>query len=262
MRHSHEAKSDLYVEGACLTAHVLDLAKGRPGSDIELVLERLEPEGPVQVARMRTGKDGRPPAPLLSQGNARAGRYLLTFLSKTEFIESVPVEFTILDPARHYHVPLILSPFGITTYRGAPPHRAPEIVQPMAANRLSVPVANPPAPGAAAPGVTVHLIDTQHGIGAGGVKISLRMPDGREANSITTAEGRTCEWLVAPGDLQTGSYEITYHLDDYFQSFGYRDGARAFFPTARLKFHVNAVDEHLHLPLLATPWGYSCYRGS
>lgn len=262
MRHPQEEKADLYVEGACVTAHVLDLGKGRPGADIELLLERLDPEGAIQLAAMRTGPDGRAPAPLLSTGEARAGRYRLNFLSKTEFIDSVPVEFTIVDPSRHFHVPLVLSPFGITTYRGAPPSRAPDIVRALPWAAAPAPQAHPLAPGTAAPGLTVHVIDTHHGIGAGGVKVTLRSPDGPETSALTTAEGRTCEWLVAPGGLQLGSYEISYELDAYFEAFGFRGAASAFFPTARLNFRVTARDEHFHLPLLAGPWGYSCYRGS
>lgn len=262
MRHSQEEKTDLYIEGACVTAHVLDLGKGRPGADIELLLERLDPEGAVQLSAMRTGPDGRAPAPLLREGEAQAGRYRLTFFSKTEFIDSVPVEFTIVDPSRHFHVPLVLSPFGVTTYRGAPPSRAPEIVRALPSAPLSVPMGQPPAPGTAAPGLTVHVIDTHHGIGAGGVRVTLRTPDGSETSALTMAEGRTCDWLVAPGALQLGSYEISYQLETYFQTFGYRGAACAFFPTARLNFRVTERDRHLHLPLLAAPWGYSCYRGS
>ncbi len=262
MSHSQEKKSDLYADGACVTAHVLDLSRGRPGSDIDLVLERLDPAGPVLIVSARTGKDGRAASPLLCQAEAQAGLYRLTFHSKTAFIDSVPVEFTILDSGRHHHVPLVLSPFGITTYRGAPPHRAPEAVHVEERRALSVPVANPAAPGSLGPGLTVHVIDTHHGIGAGGVNVTVEAPDGQISSSVTTAEGRTCDWLVAPGALQAGIYEISYQLDSYFQSYGFRGAARAFFPTARLRFRITNPQEHVHLPLLAAPWGYSCYRGS
>ncbi len=115
-----------------LTTHVLDTATGRPAAGLALTLFALdEDEGRRPLARAVTNADGRLDAPLLGPGTMRAGRFELVFevaayfrargvsLPEPPFLEAVPIRFGIADPDAHYHVPLLVSPYGYTTYRGS-----------------------------------------------------------------------------------------------------------------------------------------------
>jgi 5-hydroxyisourate hydrolase len=114
-----------------LTTHVLDTMSGRPGAGIVIELFRLEPGQRVRLSKTPTNADGRSAAPLLQGAELRAGVYELNFhvgdyfrarrvaLADPAFLDIVPVRFGIADPARHYHVPLLISPFGYSTYRGS-----------------------------------------------------------------------------------------------------------------------------------------------
>ena len=107
-----------------LTTHVLDTARGRPGAGIPVELYRLENEAGTLVAKATTNRDARTDAPLLEGAGLRAGTYQLVFhigayFAGEGFLDLVPIRFTIADPAAHYHVPLLCSPWGYTTYRGS-----------------------------------------------------------------------------------------------------------------------------------------------
>jgi len=110
-----------------LTTHVLDTMQGRPAAGVTV---RLFSGGEV-LAETRTNADGRCDAPLLSGGAMRVGAYRLEFgvgayyrdqavaLSTPAFLEVVAIEFGVADPRSHYHVPLLVSPYGYSTYRGS-----------------------------------------------------------------------------------------------------------------------------------------------
>jgi 5-hydroxyisourate hydrolase len=113
-----------------LTTHVLDTARGRPAAGLRIDLHRLRQGGGREaLASHLTNADGRIDGPLLEGGSMLAGEYELVFhagayqaasgLAGEPFLGEVPVRFTIADPAAHYHVPLILSPYGYATYRGS-----------------------------------------------------------------------------------------------------------------------------------------------
>ncbi|SDY16146.1 hydroxyisourate hydrolase [Halobellus clavatus] len=114
---------------AALTTHVLDTSREGPAEGVTVTLERLPSEGePETIARGTTNDDGRLDDPLLDEDEMAAGPYELVFEvgayyrergSESTFLESVPVRFVIDDPDEHYHVPLLLSPGGYTTYRGS-----------------------------------------------------------------------------------------------------------------------------------------------
>ena len=118
------------VEGY-LTTHVLDTARGCPAAGMVVELFRLTAEGRVALARMVTNTDGRTDGPILPKGDFVAGRYELIFhagdyLDATgaapespRFLDQIPIRFGISDDGAHYHVPLLLSPFGYSTYRGS-----------------------------------------------------------------------------------------------------------------------------------------------
>lgn len=114
-----------------LTTHVLDTARGCPAAGLRITLSRLGEGGPVQLAEMITNADGRTDAPILPREDFATGQYELVFhagdyLRATDsagaeplFLDLVPIRFGMSDPAAHYHVPLLLSPYGYSTYRGS-----------------------------------------------------------------------------------------------------------------------------------------------
>ena len=106
-----------------LTTHVLDTAHGKPGSGIKIELFRLDDEAPGLVATTVTNNDGRTDKPLAEGEALRAGTYQLVFhvgayFKGQGFLDQVPIRFRIADASAHYHVPLLCSPWGYTTYRG------------------------------------------------------------------------------------------------------------------------------------------------
>jgi 5-hydroxyisourate hydrolase len=110
-----------------ITTHVLDTAGGRPGKGIPIALERSEVGGSwVAVGSGVTDDDGRLRT-LTPVGPVLPGTYRLRFDTATYAIASgqpcffpiVEIQFAVVDGAQHYHVPLLLSPFGYSTYRGS-----------------------------------------------------------------------------------------------------------------------------------------------
>jgi 5-hydroxyisourate hydrolase len=117
---------------ARLTTHVLDTAHGRPAAGVRVELRALDPDGRARLVRTAiTNADGRTDAPLLAAGEMQAGRYEIAFhvgayfhamgavTAALPFLDVVPVRFTIGDPGAHYHVPLLVSPWSYSTYRGS-----------------------------------------------------------------------------------------------------------------------------------------------
>ncbi|GHD98807.1 5-hydroxyisourate hydrolase [Defluviimonas sp. 20V17] len=114
-----------------LTTHVLDTARGRPAQGLEITLFRLGGAGPEKIAAAVTNADGRTDAPILPRAQFAAGSYELVFfagayLRRTGqagadplFLDVIPIRFGISDADSHYHVPLLLSPHGYSTYRGS-----------------------------------------------------------------------------------------------------------------------------------------------
>jgi 5-hydroxyisourate hydrolase len=119
-----------------LTTHVLDTARGRPAEGMRIELHRLEGGARTALAETRTNADGRTDAPILPQDAFAPGTYELTFHVGAYhggsagrgaggeagegggFLDAVPIRFAMSEDA-HYHVPLLLSPFGYSTYRGS-----------------------------------------------------------------------------------------------------------------------------------------------
>ncbi|HEV8633514.1 MAG TPA: hydroxyisourate hydrolase [Chloroflexota bacterium] len=110
-----------------LTTHVLDSAGGRPAAGMRVELWRLEPEAHERslVKAARTNRDGRTDGPLLGEGELVPGTYELVFHvgeyfgQEPRFLDAVPVRFGVADPEANYHVPLLVSPWSYTTYRGS-----------------------------------------------------------------------------------------------------------------------------------------------
>ena len=113
-----------------LTTHVLDTAHGCPGKGIALRLYRCGKKDAL-VLKAKTNADGRCDVPLLMGKDFKAGKYRLEFdvaayfkgkgakLAKMPFLDTIVIHFGIADAGAHYHVPLLVSPYGYSTYRGS-----------------------------------------------------------------------------------------------------------------------------------------------
>lgn len=114
-----------------LTTHVLDTAHGKPGAGIPLELFRIVGEERRQLKSTSTNADGRCDQPLLEADDFLAGEYELIFqvadyfrrhnvpLAEPPFLDKIVIRFAVADPAQHYHVPLLVSPWSYSTYRGS-----------------------------------------------------------------------------------------------------------------------------------------------
>ncbi|MEM6310416.1 MAG: hydroxyisourate hydrolase [Pseudomonadota bacterium] len=119
------------MAGGYLTTHVLDTARGVPAEGITILLYRVSGNSHRKIASAITNADGRTDAPILPKGTFKTGTYELIFqvadylkqhgLTKgdTTFLSQVPIRFSVDDANAHYHVPLLLSPYGYSTYRGS-----------------------------------------------------------------------------------------------------------------------------------------------
>lgn len=115
-----------------ITTHVLDTANGLPAADIVVEMFRLHAGGRREsLALSVTNEDGRCPEPLLAGKQIVRGVYEIVFRTGDYirmrdavnvdplFLDEVPVRFGVSDVSAHYHIPLLLSPFGYSTYRGS-----------------------------------------------------------------------------------------------------------------------------------------------
>ena len=116
---------------AGLTTHVLDTANGRPAAGVRIGLYSLAGDRATLIVEAVTNVDGRTDVPLLSGPAFKPGTYELLFdvgayfkglgapIADIPFLAKVPVRFGIADTSHHYHVPLLVSPWSYSTYRGS-----------------------------------------------------------------------------------------------------------------------------------------------
>ena len=113
---------------SAITTHVLDTSTGRPAAGVRITLERADPGGLFRiVGGGTTDRDGRCRELLPENATHEAGTFRLRFetaayyatMNTTSFFPVVEITFSVRDAAQHYHVPLLLSPFGYSTYRGS-----------------------------------------------------------------------------------------------------------------------------------------------
>ena len=128
---SKRERAGAVSDSGFLTTHVLDTARGVPAAGIRVRLFRLDGAARKQIAEAVTNADGRTDAPILPAGRFKAGQYELVFLAgdylranglagdEPLFLDEVPIRFGISDGDAHYHVPLLVSPYGYSTYRGS-----------------------------------------------------------------------------------------------------------------------------------------------
>ena len=114
-----------------LTTHVLDTARGVPADGIKIALYRVSGNAQKKIAEVVTNDDGRTDSPILPKGQMTPSTSELVFFcgpylnrhglgqSEPNFLDQIPLRFGIDDAEAHYHVPLLLSPYGYSTYRGS-----------------------------------------------------------------------------------------------------------------------------------------------
>ena len=114
-----------------LTTHVLDTAHGKPGGNVEVRLHKIVDNSRVSLTVRRTNDDGRCDPPLLEGGALQAGVYELDFhmgayfvaqgvaQATPPFLDVVTLRFGVADASQHYHVPLVVTPWSYSTYRGS-----------------------------------------------------------------------------------------------------------------------------------------------
>ncbi|MDP3961671.1 MAG: hydroxyisourate hydrolase [Pseudorhodobacter sp.] len=119
-----------------LTTHVLDTARGRPAAGVKIALYRISRNSHRRIVETVTNADGRSDTPLLEGKALVVGSYELVFAAgeylratgqtgagqaggEVLFLDEIPIRFGVSDASAHYHVPLLLSPFAYSTYRGS-----------------------------------------------------------------------------------------------------------------------------------------------
>ncbi len=113
--------------------------------------------------------------------------------------------------------------------------------------------------------LTTHVLDTAHGRPAAGMEIELARFESGERHVLKTVktneDGRTDEPLLAEAEFEIGEYEIVFSAGDYFA----RESDMSdppFLNRVPIRFGISDPEAHYHVPLLASPWAYSTYRGS
>ena len=114
-----------------LTTHVLDTATGKPAAGVRISLYRISGQSHRKIAETVTNADGRTDAPMLTGKGFTVGQYELVFyagdylrasgqgMGEVLFLDQIPIRFGVPDADQHYHVPLLISPFAYSTYRGS-----------------------------------------------------------------------------------------------------------------------------------------------
>ncbi|WP_299891046.1 hydroxyisourate hydrolase [uncultured Ruegeria sp.] len=114
-----------------LTTHVLDTARGCPAGGMKIVLYKVTGNSHRKLVEMQTNADGRTNRPIFPQEDFKTGTYELIFYAgdylrasgqsgeEPLFLDQIPIRFGMSDAEAHYHVPLLLSPYGYSTYRGS-----------------------------------------------------------------------------------------------------------------------------------------------
>ena len=113
-----------------LTTHVLDVFSGKPGKDIKVELYFIEGQKKLKINSLQLNNDGRADKPLVENENFKVGKYELVFfvgeyfknitdLDPIPFLDEVVIRFGISNNKEHYHVPLLVSPWSYSTYRGS-----------------------------------------------------------------------------------------------------------------------------------------------
>lgn len=115
--------------------------------------------------------------------------------------------------------------------------------------------------------LTTHVLDTVRGRPGAGIRIELNAIDPagtvrQIATAVTNADGRTDAPLLAGERMRPGRYELVFHVGDYFRRTGAELADSPFLDTVPVRFAIADAAANYHVPLLASPWSYTTYRGS
>ncbi len=113
-----------------LTTHILDTYNGTPGKGIKGVIYKIKNDNKIKIKDFTLNEDGRSQTPILEKNDFEIGKYEIVFfcgeyfkkfvkLKEPIFLDDVVIRFGINDPNAHYHVPLLVSPWSYSTYRGS-----------------------------------------------------------------------------------------------------------------------------------------------
>lgn len=110
--------------------------------------------------------------------------------------------------------------------------------------------------------LSVHILDLQSGTPTAGVTVTLEQKTGNDwrqlASGVTNAQGRIAEMYPADKAIERGDYRIVFKTGEHYE----RLKQETFFPEIPVQFHVEKTDQHYHIPLLLSPFGFSTYRGN
>ena len=106
--------------------------------------------------------------------------------------------------------------------------------------------------------ISTHVLDTSLGKPAEGIRVTLHRDVSLLGSAVTDADGRARGFLASDSALSPGDYKLTFSVADYFGG----TKRKSFYNEIVIHFHIAAENEHYHVPLLLSPFGYSTYRGS
>ena len=114
--------------------------------------------------------------------------------------------------------------------------------------------------------LSTHVLDTAHGVPASAVTVDLfeiNVHERRHVQTvITNADGRCDAPLLDGDDFKPGTWELVFHVAEYFTNKGLTLPQPPFLDEITIRFGISDQDDHYHVPLLVSPWSYSTYRGS
>ncbi len=115
-------------------------------------------------------------------------------------------------------------------------------------------------------GLSTHILDTARGVPAVGVSIELfELTDGERrlvCDTVTNDDGRTDAPLLNTEQMRAGVFEILFHVGTYFAGHSAAGSQQDFLDQVPVRFNIADPSQHYHVPLLASPWSYTTYRGS
>lgn len=106
--------------------------------------------------------------------------------------------------------------------------------------------------------ITTHVLDTSLGKPAQGIRIELEYGGAIVGSGVTDADGRARDLVPKSATLDAGDYRLTFFVGEYFS----KANRKSFYTQIVVSFRIGESDEHYHVPLLLSPFGYSTYRGS
>lgn len=113
--------------------------------------------------------------------------------------------------------------------------------------------------------LSTHVLDLVAGAPAAGLRIELRRldsPEGIVKTAVTNRDGRTDAPLLGPSEMAPGTYQLEFHVGEYFAGKATATPMVPFLDVVPVRFGISDASASYHVPLLVTPWAYNTYRGS